>query len=156
MALSQFGLDFETVFGILFLLLFCISAILWPLSLKGLVDGLIWTFLQKNLKSTLRTVLKAAVQPIWAWFWNGFIDLVPPALLYLYYVIAFVSKRTIWWVNLNISSKKIWKNMLKSEKYAAQSLICCRSANLALILKRFGGPCSSCSSSSPLFYGLCL
>ena len=99
MAFSQFGLDFETVWWTLFLLLFFISAILWHLSLKGLFDGLIWTLLQKNLKSTLRTVLKAAVQPIWAWFWNGFVDLVPPALLYLYYVIAFVSKRTIWWVN---------------------------------------------------------
>ena len=199
MAFSQFGLDFETVWWTLFLLLFFISAILWHLSLKGLFDGLIWTLLQKNLKSTLRTVLKAAVQPIWAWFWNGFVDLVPPALLYLYYVIAFVSKRTIWWVNhhhqssfknnlfgvsslsgapLNDVTK--WRRrqlffsffilfshmvtMTNPPPFSSHLLtlmtldywIGCRSANSALILKRFSGPCSSCSSASPLFYDLWL
>ena len=40
----QFGLDFETVFYSWFLLLFCISAILWPLALNRLFDPInpIW------------------------------------------------------------------------------------------------------------------
>ena len=76
----QFGLDFETVFRSLFLLLFCISAILWPLALNRLFDPI-----NPKLK-----VYWAAVPPIRPWPWNGFQVLVPPAPLYLrYFMIGF-------------------------------------------------------------------
>ena len=76
----QFGLDFETVFYSWFLLLFCISAILWPLALNRLFDPI-----NPKLK-----VYWAAVPPIRPWPWNGFRVLVPPAPLYLrYFMIGF-------------------------------------------------------------------
>ena len=76
----QFGLDFETVFYSWFLLLFCISAILWLLALNRLFDAI-----NPKLK-----VYWAAVPPIRPWPWNGLLHLVPPALLYLrYFMIGF-------------------------------------------------------------------
>ena len=68
------------------------------------------------MKSTLPKVLKAAVQPIWAWFWNGLDRLVPPALLYHYFFMTFVSNSTIWWINLKIFSKKNLKKKVKKWK----------------------------------------
>ena len=76
----QFGLDFETVFYSWFPLVFCISAILWPLALNRLFEAINPTW----------KVYWAAVPPIRPWPWNGLLDLVPPALLYLrYFMIDF-------------------------------------------------------------------